>query len=201
MAFNINSFRSQLGFDGARPNLFEIIMTPPAEAGGLFATEKLAFMCKAAQIPGTTINSVDVPYFGRQVKVAGNRTYDNWTITVINDEDFATRRVFENWHNMVLNRPISNVRSRRGTNTYEYGVDALVLHYGKEGDVIRSYQMVGMWPTEVAPIDLAWDTNDTIEEFTVTFAYQYWMTPETSAAEGDYSGLLRTGVGAIVGGL
>ena len=103
MAFNVNSFRSQMIGDGARPNLFEVFLPTGglAVAGGQAATNKFRFMCKSAQIPGSTLGVVTVPYFGREVKFAGNRTFADWTVTIINDEDFIVRKFFERWMNSI----------------------------------------------------------------------------------------------------
>lgn len=175
MSFNVDTFRKQLRDDGARPNLFEVYI--PFVNG--LQDFSLKFMCKAAQIPGSNMGLIEVPYFGRTVKVAGNRTYDDWTVTVMNDENFTLRKKFEEWHN-VLNSHVGNKRDPNYRSNTRYGQDAIVKHYRKTGGVARTYNIIGLWPTNVAPIDLDWGSNDTIEEFTVTFAYQYWQTAEES---------------------
>ena len=136
-------------------------------------------MAKAAQLPGSTIGQVTVPYFGRELKFPGNRTFADWSITIINDEDFAIRNSFESWMNLI-NSHAGNVREANSINPSSYSVDAEVVQYGKGGNEIKRYKFVGMWPMDLAPIDLAWDSNDTIEEFAVTFGYQYWETEKTS---------------------
>jgi hypothetical protein len=174
MAFNVNQFRTQLQGDGARPNLFEVRLNFPAYAqGGSVAAAKSSFMVKTAALPGSTVGMVTVPYFGREVKVAGNRTFADWSVTIINDEDFFIRNAMEAWVRGI-NENVTNLRSNRARTSQQYGVDATVIQYGKDGRQLKSYKFVGMFPTDIAQIDLDWGSNDTIEEYTVNFAYQYW---------------------------
>jgi hypothetical protein len=176
MPFNISQFRSQMTQDGARPNLFEATMNFPSfsDPG---AAQKLTFMCKTAQLPGSTVNPVPVFYFGREIKLAGNRTFPEWTISIINDEDFTVRTAFEKWLNG-MNSHRFNLRDPSAGFPEGYTQDAEVTHYGKRGDVIRKYKFIGMFPNDVSPIDLDWGQNDTIEEFAVTLSYQWWETVE-----------------------
>jgi hypothetical protein len=179
MAFNVNAFRQQITGDGARPNLFEVSMNvPPYAKAGDKVDEKLRFMCNTAQLPGTTIGVAPVFYFGREVKLAGNRTYPEWTINVINDEDFVIRNAMERWV-AGINDPVLNIRSNVA-NVVDggYGVDATVRQFGKRGDTIKSYKFYGMFPIDISPIEVSWGANDTIEEFSVTFAVQYWISEE-----------------------
>jgi hypothetical protein len=173
MAFNVNQFRAQMTGDGARPNLFEVSMPFPAFSDPGNAQQKLTFMCKAAQLPGSTIISIPVQYFGRELKFAGNRTFADWTITVINDEDFVIRNAFERWM-AGLNNHTLNVRNPAALTPTGYTVDADVTQYGKNGNTIKKYKFIGLFPTELSPIDVAWDANDQIEEFTVSLSYQWW---------------------------
>jgi hypothetical protein len=173
MAFNVSEFRSQMQFDGARANLFDVEMNFPSFALPGNASKKMQFQCKSAQLPGTTVNAVPVQYFGREVKFAGNRTFADWTVNIINDEDFSVRNAFERWLNGV-NSHRTNVRAAAAGGPTSYGVDAVVKHYGKTGKVLKSYKFIGLFPVDVSPIDLDWGNNDTIEEYTVTFSYQWW---------------------------
>lgn len=178
MAFTVDQFRSELTGDGARANLFEVQMHfPPIVGGG--ADRKLTFMCKAAQIPAAEVASVTVPYFGRQIKVPGNKTFAEWTITLFNDEDFIVRRAFEKWSNGI-NGHRSNLRDPRGATTLGYQSDAFVTQMGKMGNDLKTYRFVGCWPQSVAAIDLGWDQNDAIEEFQVTLSYQWWESDTTN---------------------
>lgn len=164
MAFSISEFTGALAGDGARPNLFDVTIP--------MFDQKLTFTCKAAQLPGSTIGVIEVPYFGRQVKFAGNRTFPEWTITVINDEDFVVRGQLESWM-----ASINSHEANLAENLWQsYTFDADVNQYGKDGSLIKTYTFKNMFPSDISAIDLDWGTNDTIEEFQVTFAYQYWTS-------------------------
>lgn len=171
MAFSVNEFRSQMTGDGARPNLFEVSMTFPGFALPGDAQRKLTFMCKSAQLPGSSVGSVPVQYFGRELKFAGNRTFSDWSINVINDEDFVIRNAFERWMNGI-NTHGSNIRNPAALTGYT--VDGEVSQFSKTGDVLKKYKFVGLFPTDLAPIDVDWGSNDSIEEFSVTLSYQWW---------------------------
>lgn len=197
MAFDITQFRSQMVGDGARPNLFEVELSFPFYVqnvvGGPLA-QKLTFMARATQLPGSIVNQVPVMYFGRELKFAGNRTFPEWTITVINDEDFTVRKAFETWMDGI-NSHRSNVRTSVfqnagvGGNTTGngYQAEAKVKQYGKVGDpgsgvgrIKKQYKFIGVFPIDVSPIELDWGSNDNIEEFSVTFAYQWWESDTTT---------------------
>lgn len=180
MAFNVAEFRANMIGDGARPNLFSVSLIFPSNVSNSTAAgQKLTFMAKTAQLPGSSIGTVPVYYFGREMKFPGNRTFADWTLTIINDEDFAIRNSLENWMNS-MNSHSGNVRSVQAKNSNGYSVDANVIQYGKTGNELKKYKFVGMFPLDLAPIDLDWGSNDSIEEFTCTFAYQFWETDTTS---------------------
>jgi len=189
MSFNIDQFRTAMQYDGARPNLFEVVLAFPnfVELRGN-ASNRSRFFVKTAQLPGSTIGAVTVPYFGREVKVAGNRTFADWTVTVLNDEDFVIRQAFERWHRGI-NGNVTNLREPGAVSTSpltpgtSYAVDAEVYQYSKAGGTpIKKYRFIGMFPNDIAPIDLDWGSNDTIEEFSVTLSYQYWESVDTRQA-------------------
>jgi hypothetical protein len=181
MAFNINQFRAEMKNDGARANLFEVeLKFPGYVTNAVRAGETSKFMCKAAQIPESSVGIAPVNYFGREVKFAGNRTFADWTVTVLNDEDFLLRSAFERWMNGI-NSHAGNRRdpnalnlNSQGGNLGGYGAQAKVTHYGKLGGIAAEYTFIGMFPTNVSAIDLDWGNNDAIEEYSVTFAYQWW---------------------------
>ena len=180
MAFNVAEFRANMIGDGARPNLFQVTLAFPAIASNSTAAgQKVTFMAKAAQLPGSTIGQVPVYYFGRELKFAGNRTFADWSLQILNDEDFTIRNAIESWMN-AINSHAGNVRNGAASNPSSYTVDASVTQYGKTGDALKSYKFVGMYPIDLAPIELDWGSNDTIEEYGVTFAYQWWETDTTS---------------------
>jgi len=173
MAFNVNQFRSQLQGDGARPNLFEVSLPFPAFSIPGNAQTKMTFMCKTAQLPGSTLGTVPVSYFGRELKFVGNRSFGDWTITIINDEDFIIRNAFERWMNGINSHNL-NIRNPVAGTPLGYSVDGDVVQYGKKGDTLKKYKFVGLFPTDVSPIDVDWGSNDAIEEFSITMSYQWW---------------------------
>lgn len=175
MAFNIQEFRAQYEGDGARPNLFEVTVPFPAGVIGdaAKAQQKLTFMCHASALPESSIGTTEVDYFGRKIKLAGNRSFGDWTLTVYNDEDFAVRNAFEKWLN-ALNANRLNRRNPAFPTNSSYGVDCEIRQYDKLMNVIKSYNLIGAFPTSLSSIDLAWGNNDSVEEFTVTLAYQWW---------------------------
>ena len=180
MAFNVAEFRANMIGDGARPNLFSVsLIFPTIVANATGAGQKITFMAKTAQLPGSTIGTVPVYYFGREMKFPGNRSFADWTLTIINDEDFAIRNSLESWMN-ALNSHATNVRSGAAISSIGYSVDASVTQYGKNGNELKKYNFVGMFPLDLAPIDLDWGSNDAIEEYTCTFAYQFWETNTTT---------------------
>jgi len=173
MSFNVSTFRDKIAYDGARPNLFQVTM---AAQSGNFGSTSISFFCRAAAIPGTTLGVVNVPYFGREIKLAGNRTFADWTITVINDEDFAYRSFFEGWMEKI-NTHVGNRRADNmtGVNQYVNTSGVKVEQLSKNGaTALRTYTLHNAFPTDISDITLDWGDNDSIEEFTVTFAYDYW---------------------------
>jgi hypothetical protein len=166
MSFNINEFKSQLVGGGARPTLFQVQILNPVSPEADF---KVPFMVRAAGIPASNLGSYTVPYFGRQVKYAGDRTFEDWTITVINDEDFAIRNAMEAWSNAV-NTHDGNLRAL----PQQYKSNAIITQFSKDGSAIRSYVFEGMFPLTISGIEVDWATVDAIEEFTVTFQYDFW---------------------------
>jgi len=177
MAFRVQEFRSQMQYDGARPNLFQCELSFPILAGsniGSVAKPKFTFMARAAQLPGSTVNQVPQFYFGRELKFAGNRQFTEWTVTIINDEDFVIRDAFEKWMNG-MNSHVNNLRDPAFTQGDRgYQQDGYVTQFGKSGEILKKYKFVGMFPIDLSPIELDWGANDTIEEYAVTFAYQWW---------------------------
>jgi hypothetical protein len=170
MAFNVNEIRANLIGDGARPSLFEVTMVNPVTSVG---DAKLRYMVQAAQIPPSDVSVINVPYFGRQIKVAGTRVYPNWTVTVLNDEDFTVRRAFEAWHS-AINSHQGNIKTINN-----YRTTAEVVQFAKDGSELRRYQFANIWPTIINPIILDWANGDQIETFDVEFAYDYWTVDDS----------------------
>ena len=166
MAFNINQFKSELVGGGARPTLFEVQITNPVAPGADF---KVPFMVRSAGIPESTVGQYVVPYFGREVKYAGDRVFADWSVTIINDEDFAIRNAMEAWSNSI-NSHDSNVRGL----PQDYKSNGLITQFSKNGSVLRTYDVEGMCPPAIEGIQMDWQQQDTLEEFGVTFQYDLW---------------------------
>ena len=171
---NIDNFKAKLTGGGARPNLFKVICNFPADAGG--DTELASFLIKGAGLPASVIAPIEVPYRGRKLKVAGDRTFEPWTITVINDEGFVIRNAFEKWMNSI-NEHIGNVGL---LNPNDYQTDMEVHQLGKDDTILKKVDLKGVFPTNLSQIELNYETNDTIEEYTVELQYQYWTSNTTS---------------------
>ena len=173
MVFNVHEFAGAFRLDGARPALFQIDVTNPSLGA---ADAIFPFMAKAGSIPASTLTTIEVPYMGRKIKVPGTRTFAEWSVTIINDEDFPIRNALETWTNMI-NSFQGNLRTFPTSAPSEYKSVAKVTQLGKTGDVLRVYEFFGIWPSEVGAIALAFET-DAIEEFPVTFQYDYWEVVE-----------------------
>jgi hypothetical protein len=174
MSLRVDDFKAKLKGGGARPNLFRVTLNFPAYAGG--NAELTSFMCKGAQLPASTINAVEVPFRGRQLKIAGDRTFEDWSVTVINDTGFEVRNAMERW----MNGMNGHTANTGFTNPVAYQADLIVDQLDKDGSVLKSYNFRGAFPNNVAAIDLSYDTVDTVEEFEVAFSIQYWESNTTS---------------------
>ena len=194
----ISQFKSKLVGGGVRPNLFEVQVNFPdnvdlgiqQDGGGEFDGDRFRFLCKAASLPASNVGNIDIPFRGRTLKVAGDRTVDDWSVTVINDEDFGHRRAFEAWA-----QNIAQYGDSAGlTDPSSYMGQATVYQLGRnissaqgsnspatDSNILAQYKFVDIFPTTIAAIDLSYDTSDTIEEFTVDFQVQYWY-PERAGA-------------------
>jgi len=172
---NVDSFKSKLIGGGARANLFKVIINNPPVGAGL-DTELLSFTCKGAQLPASVVAQIDVPFRGRQLKVAGDRTFENWTITAYNEDAQDVRSAFESWMNSI-NEHVNNVGVK---NPSLYQADLIVQQLDRETNVTKEYTIRGAFPVNVSAIDLSYDANDAVEEFTIEFAYQYWESNTTS---------------------
>jgi len=193
MAFNVNEFISRgLEYGGARPSLFEVQMgQPPGIQFDADSVQKLSFMCQAAQLPAASMSSIEIPYFGRKIKVAGERSFDNWTLSIMNDEDFKVRALFEKWSN-ALNSLETNLRGG-GLGAENYKADLDVIQYAKDGEVIRAYTVIGAFPTDVSSIDVNWSSTGTVQTFSATLAYDYWIPQVENSSKGNanqYAGLI-----------
>ena len=197
---SLSQFKSRLAGGGARPNLFEVLIPsfPSAVGDRVWRTgagreaQTFQFLCKAAQLPASTIAEVPIPFRGRVLKVAGDRTFEPWVVTVINDEDFQLRTAFEIWMNT-----ISKLDDATGvTNPASYMTDAYVTQFGRgrvanatknvggKSSELRTYKFFDIFPTEVSAIDLSYDTTNDYETFDVTFQIQYFTVGNSLESTG-----------------
>ena len=167
----ISGFKSKLAGGGTRPNLFEVEMAfPNPIAIENDVKEKSRFLVKAAALPASNITPIDVNFRGRILKIAGDRTFDTWTITVLNDVDFSIRSAFEKWMNFI--NKMSDATGAQ--DPAEYQPDAYVHQLDRDGSTLRTYKFHDVFPTNISQIDLSYETVDAIEEFTVEFQVQWW---------------------------
>jgi hypothetical protein len=185
MPFNVNEFRSQLRFDGARPNMFLVRFL---NVGDVRFDRRTEFFVNAAEIPSATLGVIELPYFGRRVPIPGDRSFQPWTVQVLNDEDFAIRASLENWSNS-MNSLTGNIRLRR-----QYLSDAEVVQFSKYGTELRTYKFRNIFPADVSAIPLNWGSTDSVEEFTVTFRYDNWEVTNSLAPAGDAEGAIPGGI-------
>ena len=173
---NINEFKSRLRGGGARANQFKVTLPFPGYAAVGGETSDLAFLCTATGIPGQTLGSVAVDFRGRKLQLAGDRTFEDWTITVLNDTDFKLYRAFERWMN-----GINNMTDNEGiANPADYQVDGFIDHLDRNGATLKVYVLRGAFPTTLDDIGLSASDNDSVETFGCSFVYQYFETDTTT---------------------
>jgi len=206
----ISQFKSKLVGGGARPNLFEVsIPAFPSAISSNWGTgagqesELFSFLCKTAALPASNVNPIDVPFRGRTLKVAGDRNFDPWTVTIINDENFRLRTAFEKWMNHI--NKLENATGATDPNSYM--VDAYVYQLGRGSSKestsnfsdanggpltpLRTYKFYQIFPTNVSQIDLSYDTADDIETYTVEFQILYWTAGETTADQAGSTNIIK----------
>jgi hypothetical protein len=202
MAFNLDQFRANLPFGGARSALFEmtiqwptgigpqaggasiagavnvggITVTAGVGLGGGQGTDVTRFLCKVSEIPASTVGSIDVPYFGRKLKYPGDRTFAPLSITIINDESFSVRASLEKWMERIALHQSAGGRSVGSItpSTNQYVSNLTLTQYSRTGAALRAYQFVGAWPSELGSIGVDWNNADAIEEYTCQWQYQWW---------------------------
>lgn len=198
--FSVSKFRAALG-TGSRPNLFKVVVTPPRSTGYTDVSQ-FEFLCRSGSLPSATLGTIEIPMNGgRRLKLGGDRTFAEWTSTVLNDEDFKIRSVMEQWQNDIvkINYDITSSLGNRSASTGLDNTDGLygtVMIYQLKEDgsssVSGSYRLVNCWPSDISQIDLSYDTTDAVEDFTVTWTYDYFengfsadgdnaITPQESA--------------------
>jgi T4-like virus tail tube protein gp19 len=166
----ITDFKSKMSGGGARSNLFEVVLSFPESApADTNVLDKSRFLIKSVALPASTVTPLEVAFRGRTLKLAGDRTFESWTITIINDTDFAIRSAFENWVNSI-NRVSDNTGE---TDPALYQADAFVYQLDRDGTTLRAYHFYDLFPTNISPIQLAYET-DGIQEFTVEMQVLWW---------------------------
>ena len=184
---NVSSFLTQVK-QGVRPNMFQVDITFP---GTVEADQTLvSYMCKSAALPASNIGVIEVPYRGRTVKIAGDRTFDNWSATFINDKEMKSRSYFEQWLNQINTHKANTGEIQDPT---AYGRSVVIRQLEKDnspaGSELRSYKLWYAFPISTSAIDLAYDSNDQIEEFSVEFQYSYWTVGDDSDTTAGDSGI------------
>ena len=173
---NINDFKSRLKGGGARANQFKVTLPFPGFASVGGETSDMAFLCTSTSTPASTVSDVPIAFRGRTLYMAGDRTFDTWSTTVLNDTDFKIYRATERWLN-----GINNMTDNEGlTNPSDYQVDAFVDHLDRNGTTLKSWTFRGLFPTALPGIALNYGTNDAVETFDVTWRYQYFETDTTT---------------------
>ena len=174
---SIDEFKSVLNGGGVRPTMFQVEMKFPEgvvqESVG--SDQECTFLIKASQLPGSTVGFIEVPFRGRKLKVSGDRTFEDWPVTITNDITFNIREGMEKWAEVIQNHNWALGANRLN----DYFGSAIVRQLDRDGKQLRAYKFEGIWPTVVDPIELNMDTTDTVEEYGVTFKVQYWSAKES----------------------
>ena len=177
---NIADFKAQMIGGGARPNQFRVELSFPSYVTlGVVAEKCAQFLCKAAQLPASTIETLPVLYRGRPVNFAGERTFQPWTVTIYNDTTFGIRNALEQWQSGIQNYNTTNGR----VNPTDYQVDLNVHQLDRNGAIIKSYKFVDAFPTTISAVGLDYEQQNAIEQFDVEFQYNFF-TSATGAAAG-----------------
>ena len=184
---NVSQFLSTIG-QGVKPNMFLVnVQFPQAIALQTQDANLTNILCKSAALPGSNLGVIEVPFRGRTVKIAGDRTFDTWTATFFNDKDFKLRSFFEQWANSINTHEGNTAPLFKPNNSEGYmadlTVDQLEKDSSEEGSILRTYKLHHCFPTNVSQIDLAYDSNDQIEEFTVEWQYSYFTAQAGTRAE------------------
>ena len=181
MAFSVTEFKTNLKGGGARPSLFKVEFQYPSKVlPKPTPLNQAAFLVKATTIPASTIGSYDVYYHGKAIKVAGDRSFDTWDTTIINDEDFGIRKTLESWMGSIADHKLNTRKKETFVNMSEgdqakYKSTLKVIQYSKAGKELRAYEFKGAWPSALSTINLDWSSQE-IEEITCTWMYDSWHT-------------------------
>ena len=183
MAFTVSDFKSNLKGGGARPSLFYADLDAAFTKLGIPFPNKSQFLIKGTTIPASTLGTYEVFFHGKSVKVAGDRTFDTWDTTIINDEDFGIRHAIENWMELISNHKLNtrdtSITSKLEGENADYKQTLSVTQFGKSGKGLRKYDFLGAFPTALSTINLDWGTAD-IEEYTCTWTYDRWRASDST---------------------
>jgi hypothetical protein len=190
--FSITKFRAAIG-TGSRPNLFKVVVTPPRTTG--YDVSGFEYLCRSGSLPSSTLGTIEIPMnAGRRLKMGGDRTFTEWTSTVLNDENYKIRSAIEKWQNDIvkINFDLGVIGNRDAgvggaSGAVPGGLYGSVMIYQlkEDGSSVPngSYRLVNCWPTDISQIDLSYDTTDAVEDFTVTWTYDYFENNFTADGE------------------
>lgn len=185
MPANINAFLNSFQGGGMRPNRYEVIIGFPTALGvtDTATQQKISFTCKAASIPSSQIGTANVPYKGRMIKVPGDRVFDDWNVTILIDNDFKGRDVFERWVSIMIGNSTNTTLSANEVNPLKVFGQAQVHLLDRYDKIIKRYQVTGMYPSSVGEVALGYDQNDSVAEQQVTFAVNEWVAYDSAGRE------------------
>lgn len=178
MSFSVTDLRNGMNLGGARPTLFKIQLTLPSTVSGLVnggALRKLQISCRASELPASQLGNMPMAFMGRTINNPGDRTFSPWTVRIYNDEDFMVKDMFENWSN-IINSRLGNIRQTGTSAPLEVKANGTISQYSRVDDntPIRTYTFQGAWPQNVEGIQTDWGALDQVEEFGVTFMFDWW---------------------------
>ena len=196
-SLRIDDFKKSLQFGGARPSLFEIEWAGADAStltGGYLKADREALLVKASSLPASTITPIPVPFRGRQLMVAGDRLFDPWSITIINDNDFGIRKGFEYWMHRIAHHVDGETSNKETLGPNGYMCDMLVHQLDRTGDRVYTYKFTGVWPSNISPIELNYDAESQIEQYDIQLQVTYWESVVNGTyiagrnSDGDYQG-------------
>jgi len=181
---SVSDFLANFQGGGLRPNRYQVVLSFPNDVlaavhGGTTSANKISFTCKASSIPASQVGTAQVPYMGRGIKFAGDKTFDDWEITVMLDNDLIGRHIFEAWHDQIMGFD-SNVSTQSFVNPANYMASGTVTLLDRAGGILETYTIEAIWPTNLGSVSLGYDTNDSIAEQQVTFAVNGWSNGFTT---------------------
>lgn len=191
---NIADFKAQMIGGGARPNQFRVELTFPSFVTlGVIAGQRAQFLCRAASLPASTIETISIPYRGRPVNFAGERSFQPWTVSIYNDTTFNIRNALEQWQSGIQQYNTTNGR----TNPTDYQVDLSVHQLDRNGATIKSYKFTDSFPTNIGAISLDYEQQNAIEQFDVEFVYNFFTSNEGAGASFGVNATINTPIGSF----